>query len=195
MNDMSPARSPSALSAPTDRTEPLRALPRRSVTVQKLGFELNRAVEIRRMLQEENDPRLILDMIEGETDLAEMVCVVYAETLEDETLTAGLKATIAELQTRLGRIEKSVETRRGLILMAMDKAGLGTIKSPLATLSVRDTPPKPVIADEAQIPARFWKPAEPKLDRAAVSEALKAGEAIPGATMSNGGIGLTIRVR
>jgi hypothetical protein len=39
-------------------------------------------------------------------------------------------------------MEKSIETRRNIILMAMDKAGLGTIKSPLGTMSVRDTTPK-----------------------------------------------------
>jgi hypothetical protein len=33
---------------------------------------LNRAVEIKRALAEHDDPKLILDMIEGETDLAEM---------------------------------------------------------------------------------------------------------------------------
>lgn len=169
--------------------------PRRSVTVAKLGFELNRAVEIKRMLNEHDDPALILDMIEGETDLAEMCCAVYEETVEDETLAAGLKATIAEFQTRLGRIEKSIETRRGIILMAMDKAGLGSVKSPLATLSVRDVPPKPLVTDEAQIPAGYWKQSAPVLDKAALNADLKAGTTIPGATMSNGGLGLSIRVK
>lgn len=168
---------------------------RRSVTVQKIGEELNNALRLRQLLQDETDPRLILDTIEGETDLSEACCIVYEETVEDEILVAGLKSAIAEYQTRLGRIEKSIETRRNIILMAMDKAGLGTIKSPRATLSVRDVQPKTVIADEALIPAKFWKAAEPRLDKSAVTEALRAGEAIPGATLSNGGIGLTIRVR
>lgn len=168
---------------------------RRSITVQKLGAELNRAVEIKRALAEHDDPKLILDMIEGETDLAEACCVVYGETVEDETLLAGLKATMDELAARKSRIERSIETRRNIILMAMDKAGLGTIKSPLATLSVRDVPPKLQVVDEALIPAAFWKPADPKLDRAAVAEALKGGTPVPGASMSNGGIGLAIRVK
>jgi len=170
-------------------------LPRSSVAVRKIGSELNRAVEIRRALHEHDDPKLILDMIEGETDLAEACCVVLEETFEDETLLAGLKATIDLLQTRKGRVEKSIEMRRGIILMAMEKAGIQTLKSPMATLTVRETPPKVVISDEAQIPAKFWKPSDPRLDKAAVGEALKAKETVPGAALSNGGVSLSIRVK
>jgi hypothetical protein len=170
-------------------------LPRNSVTVRKLGAELNRAVEIKRALQEYDDPRLILDMIEGETDLAEACLVVLEETMEDELLLAGTEAMIKTLQERKSRLERSIETRRGIILMAMEKAGLQTIKGPLATLAVRETPPKTVISDEALIPARFWKPSDPKLDRAALAEALKAKEEVPGASLSNGGVSLNIRVR
>lgn len=179
---------------PQDNTA-LRIADRRSVTVRKLGAELNRAVEIKRALQEHDDPKLILDMIEGETDLAECCVAVLEECNEDEILIEGLAAKLAELGVRKGRMEKSVETRRGIILMAMDKAGIQTIKSPLGTMSTRPTPPKTVIADEAQIPARFWKPGNPTLDRAALKAALDGGEQIPGASLSNGGLSLSVRVK
>lgn len=168
---------------------------RRSLTVRKIGSELNRAVEIRRALQEHDDPQLLLDMIEGETDLGEACAVVLEECNEDEILIEGLKAKIAELQTRKGRMEKSVETRRNVILMAMDKAGLGTIRSPLGTMSVRPTPKQAIVTDEALIPARFWTPQDPKLNKGELSSALRSGEIIPGATLSNGGISLTVRVK
>lgn len=172
------------------------AAARKSVTVKAIAAELNRAVEIRRALAEhEDDPQLILDTIEGETDLAEACCVVYEETLEDETLLAGLEATIKTLQERKSRVERSIDTRRNIILMAMDKAGLQTIKGPLATLSMRETPPKVQITDEAKIPSRFWVPADPKLDRKALADALKANQAVEGASLSNGGISLSIRVK
>lgn len=168
---------------------------RASVTVRKLGAELNNAVRIRQMLGETDDAQLILDTIEGETDLAEACVAVLEECNEDEILIAGLAAHIGELQTRKGRMEKSVETRRNIILMAMEKAGLGTIRSPLGTMTARPTPPKTVIADEALIPAKFWKPSDPKLDRAALAEALKAGESVPGASLTNGGVTLSVRVK
>ena len=173
----------------------MNAIPRNSVTVRKLGSELNRAVEIKRALQESDDPQLILDMIEGSTDLAEACLVVLEETMEDETLLAGVKSTIELMQARKSRLERSIENRRNIILMAMEKAGLQIIKGALATLAVRETPPKVVIGEEATIPAKFWKPSDPKLDKAAVSEALKAGEVVPGASLSNGGVSLSVRVR
>lgn len=171
------------------------ALDRRSLTVRKIGAELNRAVELRRMLQEQDDPQLLLDTIEGETDLGEACAIVYEETLEDEILISGLTAKIDELQTRKGRMERSIDQRRAIILMAMEKAGLGTLKTPLGTMSVRQIPPKAIVTDEAMIPARFWKPSDPKLDKTALKAALDAKEAVPGATLSNGGIGLTVRVK
>lgn len=170
-------------------------LPRSSVTVRAIGAELNQAIKLRQMLGEDADPKLILDTIEGETNLAEACCVVLEQTAEDEILIEGLKAKIDELQVRKGRMEKSVETRRNVILMAMDKAGLQTIKSPLGTMSVRAVAPKTVVSDEAQIPARFWKAGEPKLDKDAVTAALKAGEPVPGASLSNGGLSLSVRVK
>ncbi|MDP3740339.1 MAG: siphovirus Gp157 family protein [Hyphomonadaceae bacterium] len=174
---------------------PDQSIPRASVTVRAIGFELNEAMKLRQMLGEDADPKLLLDTIEGETNLAEACVFVLEQTNEDEILIEGLKAKIDELQVRKGRMEKSVESRRGIILMAMDKAGLQTIKSPLGTMSVRPTQPKANITDEALIPAKFWKPSDPKLDRAAVAEALKAGEAVPGAALSNGGVSLSIRVK
>lgn len=166
-----------------------------SVTVKAINAELREAMKLRQMLGEDVDPTLLLDTIEGETNLAEACAVVLEQTHEDEILIEGLDAKIKELQTRKGRMEKSIESRRGIILMAMDRAGLHTIRSPLGTMTARPTPPKTTITDEALIPARFWKPSDPKLDRAAVAEALKAGEAVPGAALSNGGLTLSVRIK
>lgn len=174
---------------------PDQTIPRASVTVRALGAELNDALRLRQMLGEDADPKLILDTIEGETNLAEACVVVLEQTAEDEILIEGLRAKIDELQVRKGRLEKSVETRRNIILMAMDKSGLQTIRSPLGTMSIRPVAPKTVVSDEARIPARFWKAGDPTLDRKALGEALKAGETIPGAGLSNGGLSLSVRVK
>lgn len=168
---------------------------RNSATVRQIGAELQDAVRLRQALAEYDDPQLILDAIEGETNLAEACVLVLEETHEDEALLEGLKAKIDELQVRKGRMEKSIETRRNIILMAMEKAGLQTIKSPLGTMSVKPVPPKAEVIDEALIPSKFWKPVDPRLDRAALAAALKAGEQVPGASLGNGGITLSIRTK
>lgn len=170
-------------------------IPRASITVRAIGAELNDAMKLRQQLGEDCDPKLLLDTIEGETNLAEACALVLEQTHEDEILIEGLDTKIKELQTRKGRMEKSVESRRGIILMAMDKAGLQTIKTPTGTMSIRPTPRKTVIQDEASIPSKFWVEAKPTLDKAAVSAALKAGEEVPGASLSNGGVQLSIRVK
>ena len=169
---------------------------RRSLTVRAISSELNKAVELRRALAEHaDDPALILDAIEGETNLGEACAIVLEQIHEDEILVEGLKAKLQELTTRKGRMEKSIEDRRNIILMAMEKAGIPTIRTPLGTLSVRPTPKQAIITDESQIPARFWKPQDPKLDRAELAAALRCGELVPGATLGNGGIALTLRVK
>jgi hypothetical protein len=164
----------------------------KSYTVTKIGDELANALALRAALREEADVQLMLDMIEGSTNLHEAVCVVAEEILEDEILLEGTKAMATALAERRSRIEKSIETRRGIILMAMDRASVPTIKSPTCTLSVRDIPPKVVVVNEAEIPATYFVAAEPKLDKRALGEALKSG-AVPGAELSNGGVGLTLR--
>jgi hypothetical protein len=166
-----------------------------STTVSKLSSEITKAAEIRKALQEQDDPQLILDMIEGETDLNEAVAVIYEEMVDDIAMAAGIEAFSKTLTERHSRLLKGIETRRGLILMAMDRAGMETIKTPLATITVRDTPKTAVITDEAMIPAQFWKPQDPKLDKKALTDALKDGAEVPGATLSNGGITLSVRTK
>jgi Siphovirus Gp157 len=52
-----------------------------------------------------------------------------------------------------------------------------------------------LILDEAILPAKFWKAQDPKLDKKAVLDALKAKEDVPGASLSNGGETISIRVK
>lgn len=165
----------------------------KSISVLKVGDELQAAIALRQALGEYDDPQLILDMIEGSTDLPEAIAAVYEEVLENEALVAGIKAKCDEMNQRRARLEKTVDDLRNIITMAMEKSGFETVKTPLATLTVRSTPPQPIIEDESAIPAAFWMPQDPKLDTAAVRAAIKDGQDIPGVTRSNGGISLTIR--
>lgn len=160
----------------------------------ELQREAVKAADLRTALREyADDPQLILDMIEGETNFDEAILAVDAEVIEDEILVTGLKAKLDELTERKERVERAIETKRNLILMAMARAGKRLVKGPAATISVRDTPAKIVVTNEAEIPARFWTPRDPTLDKAALRDALAAEETIPGALLSNGGVALTVR--
>ena len=70
---------------------------------------------------------------------------------------------------------------------------LRKLELPTATLSIKAVPAKAEITDEALLPSKFFKAQDPKLDKKAVLDALKAKEDVPGAVLSNGGETLSIR--
>ena len=168
----------------------------KSEAFRQVNDELVKYVRLKELLSaDEPDTRAVLDTLEGETDLLEALAEVAKSAREDEAMASGVGLYITELQQRKSRMEKTADHKRTLIIMAMEKAGLNTVKQAACTLSLSATAPKVVVKDEAQIPSRFWKPADPTLDKAALKEALDAGEEIQGAELSNGGIKLTMRIK
>lgn len=141
------------------------------------------------------DEELILDTIEGETDLLEVIDKALARLAEIKTMVAAIKLNIDELSSRRDRFVQQDEMIRAALTHAMGMANLRKAERPLGTISLRATPPKLIETEAADIPSQYWTPQPPKLDRKAVLEALKAGEAVPGAELSNGGETISIRVK
>lgn len=162
----------------------------------KTTREIANAEKIKAVIgSEANDPALLLDMVEGETSLFECLTVLVEEIQEDGLILDGLKELLNSLEARKSRIEKTMETKRNLALMAMEKVGIPSVKLPAATLSTSSTPPKAEITDESLIPSRFWEPRDPTLNKTELASALRAGEIVPGAVLGNGGVKLTLRVK
>jgi len=139
------------------------------------------------------DEELAHDMIEGETDFFEAVERVLSEIDECEIMQAGIKDMQKRLSDRLARVSGRADRLRGLIDQAFQMAEIKSHKFASATISTKAVPRKLIVTDESQIPARFYEPQPPKLDRKALLDAIKAGEAVPGADMSNGGTTIQIR--
>lgn len=156
---------------------------------RNLQREMEAAKIIRAQLETlaPDDEDLARDMIEGETGLVELIASIAAHEGEDKALLSGLKSYDEELDARKKRIASRIETRRALLASALEIAGLPKIETPSGTVSLAKVAPKAIIMDEAEIPTRFWKAAAPVLDKKALNDSLKAGEEIPGATLSNGG--------
>ncbi len=133
------------------------------------------------------------DAIEGETSLIEVITSAVDRLAELEAHEEALANQIKALNTRKDRFSHQGELIRAAILSAMGMADLKKLELPQATLSRKPTPPKAIILDEAAIPARFWKPSDPKLDKKSVLDALKGSEAVPGAELSNGGETVAIK--
>lgn len=143
-----------------------------------------------------DDQELVSDMIEGETGLIEAIETALAEIDECEAIIAGLKAKEQAFEARRKQHETRADRIRAMIEQAMLATDQHSLRLTTATLSLRKIAPALVITNEADIPARFWieqeRPA-PKLDKKALAEAVKNKEPIPGATLDNGGFGLSVR--
>jgi hypothetical protein len=142
----------------------------------------------------ENDDALRHDMIEGSTDLHEAIRHALARVVEVRALSAGIDATINVLEERKRRFTAQEERIRVALQTAMEIAGLPKMETPLGTVSSRAVPSSLLVTNEADIPAQFWKPQPPKLDKVLLKGALSAGEPVPGATLSNGGSTIAIKL-
>lgn len=139
------------------------------------------------------DEETTRDTIEGETDLHGAIAGAVAMLSEAETMRFGLIAKITEFDARLARYEGRIDFLRSAIEQAMVIGELTKLELPEATLSLGKRAANVVITDEAAIPAQYWKPQDPVLDRAALKAALKDKTTIPGATLGNGSVSLTLR--
>jgi hypothetical protein len=140
-----------------------------------------------------DDEQLLADTIEGEIDLRGLICMAAGQNVIDAASVNGIAELIDKLRDRKDRIERRIAMRRVAILTAMQSGEIRTLDTPAGTVTRKAVPPSVLILEEAEIPAEFFKPQEPKLDKKAVAEALKAGKPVPGAQMSNGGETIQIR--
>ena len=139
------------------------------------------------------DEETTRDMIEGETDLHGAIAGAVAMLTEAEAMSAGLGVKIGEFHARKDRYDDRIDFLRSAIEQAMVIGELRTLELPEATLSLGRRAASMVITDEAAVPAAYWKPQDPVLDRAALKAALKDKKTIPGVTLGNGSVSLTLR--
>lgn len=141
------------------------------------------------------DEETLHDTVEGMTDLTEMLAAVVRSQLDDLALVSALRVRAADMQQRLLRIEQRASKKKELLTSVMERAGLKRLTEPDFTVSLRQTQPPLILVDENEIPSEFWKPQPPKLDRQGLISALKVGRDIPGATLGNGGLTISVRTK
>jgi hypothetical protein len=193
-----------------------------AVRTRDLERELKAAQLVREQVRDlvGEDLALIRDSVEGQTSLFEIISAMAEADGEEAALVEGVAAYIKQLQDRKKRIEERIEIRRALMANALDIAELPRLVTAAGTVTRKALPPKAIVIEEADIPARFYVPQEPKLDRAALLSALKERAAaiaeitaelgsldykaelakidvnyppIPGATLSNAATTIQIR--
>lgn len=140
-----------------------------------------------------DDEDFAMDVIEGQTSLVEVVNALIGQEGQDKAHTQGIETYIEALMAKRDRIEARIEKRRNALLVALQTADVKSLRCPLGTVGIRPAPAKAIPTDESVIPEEFWKPRDPVLDKRALTAALKEGRTVPGASLSNGGVTISIR--
>lgn len=139
-----------------------------------------------------DDEELFRDTLEGNTRFNEIMDRLLQEMRDSETMAEAVGLRIGKLRERLTRLTHRTQFYRGLMHRLLSLTGLKSVALPEAKISVINSPDKVIVTDEAAIPDAFMKiTKEP--NRTAIKNAIKSGQYIPGATLSNGGT--TIQVR
>lgn len=141
------------------------------------------------------DEETLLDTVEGISDLDEVIAEIVRSRLDDLALVEALQRRRDEMQERLARLKDRAERKKALIVEAMETAGLKKITREDFTLSLRPGTAGLQVIDETVIPETYWRPQPPKLDRLALVAALKQGDAVPGAALTNPMPTIALRTR
>jgi hypothetical protein len=141
------------------------------------------------------DEETLADTIEGLTSLPDIVEAIIRSVLTDEALAGGLRSRIEAMQARQRRLSERASARRGLARDVMVDAGLKKIAAPDFTASIRPGSPSLIVMDDAKVPADYWEPREPKLNREALLRDLKLQGSIPGVALANPQSVLTVRTQ
>ena len=137
----------------------------------------------------------LTDTLEGITDLHEMITAVIRSALVDEALSTGLRNRLNDMKERLARLEERGFKKRKLALEAMDEVGLNKLQQPDFTASARPGSPSLLVTAESDVPAPYWVPQPPKMDRQALLGELKRGNEIPGVQLNNPKTVLVVRTK
>jgi hypothetical protein len=76
------------------------------------------------------DPDFLTDLIEGDTDLLELIAALEASILDDETLVDGAKAALDKLQACKRAVEIRIELKRRLLAQTLQQIGLTILRTP-----------------------------------------------------------------
>lgn len=144
------------------------------------------------------DQRLWQDMLEAEAEGADPYAVIdrlVHAAITNEAYASGVKEYRAVLSGREGRHLKNAERQREVVQQLLDRLRISSLVRPTYTASISAGRVHVVPTKEAEeMPPRFQRTTI-TIDKAALTEALKAGEEGVPATWSNAEPTLTIRVR
>jgi hypothetical protein len=163
-----------------------------------LNHDLHLYLYLRQKLLEtvpDADDDTIRDSLEGSTTLNELLAETVRSAILDEALLAGLRYRLQDMKHRLARVEARAVRKRELALHVMSEAGLRRVEQADFTASLRAGVPSLLVLAEDQIPDTYWIPQPAKLNRQALLGALRQGQQVAGAQLSNPKHVLSVRTK
>ena len=147
--------------------------------------------ELERLADEGEVPAEIMaDTVEGLTGEIELKAQNIGEFVRNlESSTEAIDGAIEQMKARRDRIQRNADWLRGYLFTQMQAVGITKISCPYFVMSIKKNPPKVVITDPGKIPSELYvyPPApDPYPNKAAIKDALKAGQAIEGAHLEQG---------
>lgn len=135
-----------------------------------------------------NDPELLRDMIDGETDAIDILRSFLRASIDADKMAEAAKNRASEIAQRAARFAKRKDAFRAAAFALMDVAGIRSV--PEADFLARVQDGKSRIADSLDVnklPDEYVEieiVRKPKMGK--ILEDLLAGETIPGADLANG---------
>lgn len=142
-----------------------------------------------------DDEILRADMLEGETDLREIVTSINRMVEDAKALRDGTQGRVDDLLGRKGRFQKRIDFGRDLIRQILEAAQVTKLELPEVTASLRNSAPQLIgDPDPDVLPDELVKIARSP-DRKKIREALERGDLVPGCVLSNAPPSLMLKVK
>jgi len=123
----------------------------------------------------------LTDTLEALTDAIEDKAENTAKVIKQLEANADMLANeIKRLSERKTAIENNAKQLKVYLQEQLEKCGKSKIKGEIFTVAIQNNPQSVEVLDESKIPAAYFIPQAPKLDRKELLAHLKAGEEIAG---------------
>ena len=132
-----------------------------------------------------DDEQLRHDMLEGSTDVFEVLDRMVASEALDSSLIKGIDDRIKELKNRKDRLDHRINVTRKMIFKVMEMAQLRKKEVPSGTVYIKKGVTKVIVTDENKLNETYWR-IKKEVDKTKIKHDIMDGMTVDGAYISNG---------
>ena len=158
-------------------------------SVELLKIQISLLLDQHPELNEDADLRA--DMLEGSTDLNEIVEKLLLQEREAADMVEAIKLRMDKIAERRNKYKNRQQSIRFIILSILQRAGVRKLVFPEATVAITNKGRSVVVHEPDMVPDHLCKISREPM-KTLIKEALVAGDDIPGAMLDNGGETLRI---